>query len=105
MAADGLQTANDGMATAIKAFSSTTHNFTEQLKNVNKQMAYLQGHWTGEASRGFNQAMDSWEQSFKKVIDELIHMLEVMGVSSTTYVEAEDKAVSTAQNFSSALPI
>jgi WXG100 family type VII secretion target len=67
-------------------------------------MATLQGTWTGSASNGFNQAMDSWENSFKRVIDELIKMLDVMGVTTKGYTDAEDTAAQTASSFAQALP-
>ncbi|XVV16084.1 WXG100 family type VII secretion target [Actinoplanes sp. CA-131856] len=93
------------MAKVAQTFEETTNHFNNDLKSVNDLMLVLQTTWTGDASKNFNSAMDSWEQSFKNVIQELIHMLEAMGVSSKSYQDAEDAAAAAAQNFSTALPI
>ncbi|WP_306215252.1 WXG100 family type VII secretion target [Actinoplanes sp. RD1] len=104
MTMPNVQTTEEGMRTAAQEFSNKAQDFTGQLQAVNTQMGTLQASWTGQASAGFNQAMDSWEASFKKVIDELINMLEVMGVTTKGYTQAEDDAANTAQNFATALP-
>ncbi|WP_305785767.1 WXG100 family type VII secretion target [Symbioplanes lichenis] len=99
-----VQTSEEGMQRAGQEFSDKATEFTGQLQAVNSQMATLQASWTGQASAGFNQAMDSWEASFQTVINELINMLEVMGVTTKGYTAAEDDAASTAASFGSALP-
>ncbi|KUL22651.1 MULTISPECIES: WXG100 family type VII secretion target [Actinoplanes] len=99
-----VQTSQQGMQFAAQQFSDRATEFTGYLQNVNSNMATLQSSWTGTASNGFNQAMDSWENSFKRVIDELVNMLEVMGVTTKGYTEAEDSAAQTAQSFGQALP-
>jgi len=99
-----VQTSQPGMQAAGQEFANRATEFTGLLKNVNTNMASLQGSWTGQASGAFNQAMDNWENSFKKVIDELIRMLDVMGATSTTYSQAEDDAAKTASSFAQALP-
>ena len=99
-----VQTSEEGMQRAAQEFSDKAQEFTGQLQAVNGQMGILQASWTGQASAGFNQAMDSWEGSFQRVINELINMLEVMGVTTKGYVAAEDDASSVAASFGSALP-
>ncbi|BCJ52706.1 hypothetical protein Asp14428_41810 [Actinoplanes sp. NBRC 14428] len=99
-----VQTTEPGMQSAAQEFSNKTTEFTGHLRNVNTEMATLQGTWTGTASMQFNQAMDSWEQSFQKVINELITMMHVMGVTTKGYAAAEDSAASSAKSFASALP-
>lgn len=99
-----VQTTEEGMQRAAQEFSNTATEFTGQLQAVNTQMGTLQASWTGQASTGFNQAMDSWEASFQKVITELINMLDVMGVTTKGYTAAEDDAASTAASFGAALP-
>lgn len=92
------------MQFAIQQFEDKATEFTGLLKNVNTDMAQLQASWTGQASGGFNQAMDNWENAFKNVIDQLINMLGVMGVTTKGYAQAEDTAYQTAQSFGQALP-
>lgn len=99
-----VTTTEPGMQRAAQEFSDKATLFTSQLNAVNGQMSILQSSWTGQASQGFNQAMDSWEGSFQKVINELLNMLEVMGVTTKGYQQAEDDASNVAQSFSSALP-
>src|SRR3954464_15464600 len=98
-----VQTTQPGMQAAAQQFSDRATEFTGHLQSVNSAMATLQGSWTGQASGGFNQAMDNWENSFKRVIDELIKMLDVMGVTTKGYAQAEDTAAQTAQSFAQAL--
>ncbi|WP_041840545.1 WXG100 family type VII secretion target [Actinoplanes friuliensis] len=99
-----VQTTEPGMQAAAQEFSARATEFTGHLQSVNSEMATLQSTWTGTASNGFNQAMDNWEASFQKVINELINIMEVMGVNTKGYAQAEDTAASSAQSFASALP-
>ncbi|WP_018909561.1 WXG100 family type VII secretion target [Salinispora arenicola] len=104
MTMPNVSTTEEGMRRAAQEFSDKATEFTGSLQAVNGQMAVLQGSWTGQASAGFNQAMDSWEAAFQRVINELINMLEVMGVTTTGYIQAEDTATSAASAFATALP-
>ncbi len=99
-----VSTTEPGMQRAAQEFSDKATVFTGSLQSVNSQMASLQATWTGQASMGFNQAMDSWEASFQRVINELITMLDVMGVTTKGYIAAEDTASSAAASFGAALP-
>lgn len=104
MTMPNVQTSEEGMQRAAQAFSARATEFTGHLQSVNAQMATLQASWTGAASQGFNQAMDSWEAAFQRVINELVNMLDVMGVTTKGYIQAEDDAAGAAQSFASALP-
>lgn len=104
MAMPTVSTSEEGMRLAAQEFSDKATIFTGELRSVNGQMAVLQASWTGQASAGFNQAMDSWEGSFQNVINELINMLEVMGVTTAGYTQAEDDASGVASSFAQALP-
>lgn len=104
MTMPNVSTTEQGMQRAAQEFHDKANEFTASLRSVNSQMATLQTSWTGTASNGFNQAMDNWENSFQKVINELINMLEVMGVTTKGYIEAEDTAANTAKSFGAALP-
>ncbi|GIJ50332.1 hypothetical protein Val02_72180 [Virgisporangium aliadipatigenens] len=99
-----ISTVEVGMQQAARHFDDTVTEFTGSLRAVNTQMAMLQASWTGRASKGFNQAMDNWEASFLGVINELVHMLAVMGATTQGYIAAEDEAANTAQSFAQALP-
>lgn len=99
-----VQTTEEGMRSAAQQFSDRATEFTGHLQSVNSEMATLQGTWTGAASSNFSNAMNSWEGAFQGVIQELIKMLDVMGVTTRGYSEAEDSAASTAGSFGSALP-
>ncbi|WP_433794795.1 WXG100 family type VII secretion target [Actinoplanes sp. CA-252034] len=104
MSMPAVSTTEPGMQRAAQEFSDKATLFTGDLRAVNGQMAILLASWTGDASRGFNQAMDNWERSFQQVINELLKMLEVMGVTTKGYQAAEDEAASVAQSFGAALP-
>jgi WXG100 family type VII secretion target len=99
-----VSTTEPGMQRAAQEFSDKATLFTGDLRAVNGQMAILLASWTGDASRSFNQAMDNWENSFQQVINELLKMLEVMGVTTKGYQTAESDAASVAQSFGAALP-
>ncbi|GAA4826714.1 WXG100 family type VII secretion target [Saccharopolyspora rosea] len=99
-----VQTSQPGMQHAAQVFSDRATEFTQELQRVNTMMATLQSSWTGTASRNFNTAMDNWEKSFQAIINQLLHMMDVMGVNTKSYVSAEDHAANTAQSFTSALP-
>ncbi|MEV0327407.1 WXG100 family type VII secretion target [Micromonospora echinospora] len=99
-----VQTADPGMQAAATEFANKAHEFTNQLRAVNSQMATLQASWHGVASKNFNQAMDNWERSFQTIIEKLLHMMDVMGATTAGYRAAEDEASQTAQNFMTALP-
>lgn len=104
MTMPSVSTTEQGMQRAAQEFSDKANIFNGQLRAVNGQMAILQATWTGQASQGFNQAMDNWENAFQKVINELLNMLEVMGVTTKGYQQSEDDAANVAQSFGSALP-
>ncbi|WP_348651289.1 WXG100 family type VII secretion target [Micromonospora sp. WMMD1128] len=99
-----VQTTDPGMQAAANEFANKAQEFTGHLRSVNSEMAALQASWHGTASNNFNQAMDNWERSFQTVINQLLHMLDVMGVTTAGYRTAEDDASQTAQSFGSALP-
>ncbi|WP_308102548.1 WXG100 family type VII secretion target [Micromonospora sp. NBRC 110038] len=99
-----VQTNEPGMQQAAQEFASRAEEFTTHLRNVNDQMGMLQASWTGEASAQFNSAMDAWENAFQKVINELLTIMEAMGVNTRSYSAAEDEASSTAASFAQALP-
>ncbi|MCT2277754.1 WXG100 family type VII secretion target [Micromonospora chalcea] len=104
MTMPSVSTTEAGMQRAAQEFSDKATEFTSQLRAVNGQMAVLISSWTGQASQGFNQAMDNWENAFQRVINELLNMLEVMGVTTKGYQTAEDEASSVASSFGAALP-
>jgi ESAT-6 family protein len=104
MTTSPVQTAQAGMQQAAQVFGQTATDFSNELQQINTMMASLQASWTGTASRSFNTAMDSWEASFKAIIDKLVDMMEIMGVNTKEYVSAEEEADSAAQSFASALP-
>jgi WXG100 family type VII secretion target len=104
MAQSVVKTSTEGMQQAGQAFADTASDFTSRLQSINTEMATLQSTWTGSASTAFNSAMDAWEASFQKVINELLGMLESMGVNTNEYVSAEDTAANTAQSFANVLP-
>lgn len=99
-----VETTEAGMQSAANEFASKAHEFTGYLRGVNTDMQTLQASWTGDASMKFNQAMDNWESAFQSVINQLLHMMDVMGVTTKGYRSAEDDAAQTAQSFAAALP-
>jgi WXG100 family type VII secretion target len=99
-----VQTSEEGMQAAGQEFANAASDFTQKLQNVNTEMATLQASWDGQASANFNSAMDSWEAAFQRVINELLGLLDAMGVNTKEYRGAEDSASEAAASFSSALP-
>ena len=99
-----VQTTDPGMQAAANEFAAKTQEFTGHLRSVNTEMATLQASWRGDASNSFNRAMDNWERSFQNIINQLTHMMDVMGVTTAGYRAAEDEASQAANSFGSALP-
>jgi WXG100 family type VII secretion target len=99
-----VQTTEEGMQAAAQEFANSASDFTTKLQSVNTEMAALQASWDGQASNNFNAAMDSWEAAFQRVINELLGLLDAMGVNTKEYRAAEDTASESAASFGSALP-
>jgi WXG100 family type VII secretion target len=99
-----VQTSEPGMQAAATEFSSRATEFTGSLRNINGSMGALQVAWSGAASNQFNQAMDNWENAFQKVINELMTMMETMGVTTSGYRQSEEDASQVARSFGAALP-
>jgi WXG100 family type VII secretion target len=99
-----VETNEEGMQSAAQEFANRAGIFTGHMRSINSEMGILQASWTGDASNQFNQAMDAWEGAFQKVINELINMMEVMGVNTGYYQTSESEAVSGAASFAAALP-
>ncbi|MEU7906157.1 WXG100 family type VII secretion target [Actinoplanes sp. NPDC049118] len=104
MASNLVSTTEPGMQAAANLFGDTVSTFNGYLRTINGDMATLQASWVGTASNSFNQAMDTWESAFTTVINELIGMMDSMGVNTKTYSEAEETATNMAQPFAAALP-
>ena len=104
MTMPGVQTVQSGMQAAANEFGNRATEFNGYLRTVNTDMATLQASWTGQASTAFDQAMDNWESSFQSIINQLLHIMDVMGANTSSYRSAEDDASNIAQSFSSALP-
>src|SRR5262245_20961583 len=90
---DQLNIATPGMVKAAGEFEAATRTATAQLSAIDAEMATLQTFWHGQASFGYVTAMERWEAEFKVIIDQLIHMMEVMGVNTKVYHEAENAAI------------
>jgi WXG100 family type VII secretion target len=98
-----LNTSQEGMAGAQAEFGSMSSSLTGDMQVVNNEMLVLQNAWRGQASGGFGQAMDRWENALKRVIDKLNEMIEVTGGSAKTYQQAEDTAYNTAKSWGDGL--
>lgn len=104
MAYSPVSTTEEGMGAARTQFEEKAQLFTQQLSSVNSEMSALQSSWQGTASTNFNQAMDSWEQGFQRVINALISIIGSMGGNTQLYSAQEDSASAIASNFGTALP-
>lgn len=96
MAMDQVSVTQEGMTGAAQEFGNVANEFIGYLQNINSEMATLQSTWAGQASGAFNQAMDGWESNFKIIIDQLLGLMESMGVNTQNYTANEEAAVGTA---------
>jgi WXG100 family type VII secretion target len=99
-----LRTTEDGMQRAVQLFESTTQEFNGYLLSVNQSWATMQASYGGQSANAFGSGMDSWEDQFVVVINNLIDMMQKMGVTITEYKNAEEEAATTANSFMHALP-
>jgi WXG100 family type VII secretion target len=68
-----------GMGQARTRFEDIASTFTDQLGQVDDEVASLRSTWTGGASVEFDSAIDDWKSSFAVVIGELRAVIEAMG--------------------------
>jgi WXG100 family type VII secretion target len=101
MADQAVSTTLEGMQSVGQEFVSTAQGFTGYLRSVNTEIAALQSTWTGQAALNFGQAMDTWETAFQSIINDLLHMADVMGVNTQAYHGQETDAANAAQSFGS----
>jgi WXG100 family type VII secretion target len=99
-----VRTTEEGMKHAADQFGEKASSFTSDMQRINSEMATLQASWKGSASMTFGQAMDAWESAFQRVINELIGMMDSMGVNTQEYRSQEESAASGAASFAAALP-
>jgi WXG100 family type VII secretion target len=104
MTMPNLRTTEEGMSRAVQLFEATTQEFNGYLLSVNQSWATMQASYGGQSSQAFGQGMDSWEDQFVVVINNLIDMMQKMGVTITSYKSAEEDAAQTANSFTNALP-
>jgi WXG100 family type VII secretion target len=104
MTMPNVRTTEEGMQRAVQLFESTTQEFNGYLLSVNQSRATMQASYGGQSSQAFGQGMDSWEDQFVVVINNLIDMMQKMGVTITSYQTAEEDAAQAAHSFTNALP-
>jgi WXG100 family type VII secretion target len=99
-----VRTAEEGMQRAAQLFQSTTEEFNSYLQGVNGAWATTSVAWGGTSSNNFGGGIDAWENQFVVVINNLIDMMQKMGVTVNDYGNAEMEAANTAPSFANALP-
>ncbi len=104
MTMPNLRTTEEGMQGAVKLFEATTGEFNGYLKGVNSSWQAMAAVYAGHSANAFGQGVDAWENQFVVVINNLIDMMQKMGVTISMYKGAEEEAASTATSFSNALP-
>jgi hypothetical protein len=83
-------------APATQYFESAVRTCAEQMRRVSDNQLQLRNVWQDRSSDAFAMAMDEWESQFTTVIEELAHMVEVMGGNVTACTRHEESAVRTA---------
>jgi WXG100 family type VII secretion target len=101
---NNLQTTEEGMQLARQAFQDKTTEFNGYLSSVNTQWADLAAVYAGHSANAFGSGIDAWEQQFTVVINNLVDMMDKMGVSIGAYKNAEETAADTAGAFAGGLP-
>ncbi|MGW3621392.1 WXG100 family type VII secretion target [Micromonospora arida] len=104
MALSNISTTEEGMRAAAQEFAAKADEFTTANHLVDSQVDVLLASWTGQAARGFQNAMDSWGQSFTQVILALREMENQMQGTSAGYTRGEEDAASFTSSLGSALP-
>jgi WXG100 family type VII secretion target len=99
-----VRTTEEGMRTAVSLFESTTEEFNGYLKGVNGAWATMRADWGGDSSNHFGGGIDAWENQFVVVINNLIDMMQKMGVTIDGYKSTEEEAANSAASFTNALP-
>jgi uncharacterized protein YukE len=82
----------EGMQRAVQLLESTASEFNGYLLGVNRSRATMQAPYGGQSAKAFGQGMDSWEDQFVVVINNLIDMMQKMGVTITPDKTAEEDA-------------
>lgn len=104
MTSPNLRTTEEGMQRAVRLFESTTNEFNGYLQGVNRSWQAMAAVYAGHSANAFGSGVDAWENQFVVVINNLIDMMQKMGVTINLYKSAEEEAASTATSFSNALP-
>jgi WXG100 family type VII secretion target len=104
VASRNISTTEEGMRAAAQEFAAKASEFTTANQNVDGQVDILMASWTGQAAMGFQNAMDSWGQSFNEVIRALREMQTQMEATLAGYSQGEEEAASYTSTFNSALP-
>lgn len=101
---DQVTTSQEGMSASGQEFANHVGTFSTYRSNVSNSVDMLLGTWHGQASANFANAMQSWDQTFGNIINDLNHMAEVMGIANRAYTSAEEDAIAQAGNFGNGLP-
>jgi uncharacterized protein YukE len=101
----GVSTTDPGMVATGNMFADYNTEFIKLLGSENDETNMLLTVWKGPASQQFGQAMDSWETSFKKIIDQMNLLMEGMGVNVGWYRQQEQSATDDATQFAGAIPL
>jgi WXG100 family type VII secretion target len=104
MTMPNVRTTEEGMQRAVQLFQSTTEEFNGYLQGVNGAWATMRAAWGGTSSNNFGGGIDAWENQFVVVINNLIDMMQKMGVKVNEYGNAEMEAADTAQSSTNGLP-
>jgi hypothetical protein len=80
MTMPNLRTADEGRQRAVQLFESTTQEFNTYLQGVNSGWQALAADHAGHSANVFGQGVDAWENQFVVIINNLIDMIEKMGV-------------------------
>lgn len=91
------------MATAAQQVESAVGSIRGLQSNMGSYASELQGSWQGQAASAFNNAFESFNADFSKVIAALEDIHEKLVGSHTTYANTEESNTSTVSKISSAL--
>jgi WXG100 family type VII secretion target len=99
-----VRTTEEGMLRAVQLFDGTSQEFQAYLISVRSSWATMQESYGGQSARMFGDGVNAWEEQFMTVLTGLMEMGHLMGVTLTSYRDAEESATQAAQGFGGSLP-
>jgi hypothetical protein len=90
MTMPNLRTADEGRQRAVQLLESTTHEFNTYLQGVNSGWQAMTADYAEHSANVFGRGVDAWENQFVVIINNLIDMMQKMGVATDLDKNADE---------------